>query len=112
MHGQARRIFGVTVSNLLLWGPGTGDCSRGLWAHGTADTLTLCNVAANNCGVGFHLEGLGGADTGVGSPWWCHLGQVLQLAAGWPFASVRRMVPCASQVVISARLGLACRRCR
>jgi hypothetical protein len=66
VHGEARRVFGVTVSDLLLWGPGTGDRSRGLWAHGTADTLTLSNVAANNCGVGFHLEGLGGADTGVG----------------------------------------------
>jgi hypothetical protein len=64
VHGATMRVFGVTVSNMLLWGPGVDSSCKGLWVHGTADTLTLYNLAVNNCGVGMHLEGLGG-ESGV-----------------------------------------------
>lgn len=63
--GESYRVFGVTVSNLLLWGSGNDNGKAGVFVRGTTDAMTLYNVGANNHGIGFHLQGGGGEGSGV-----------------------------------------------
>jgi hypothetical protein len=66
IFGDRQRIFGVTVSNLLLYGSGKSNGAAGILAHGTTDAMTFANVGANECGIGFHLKGgRGSADSGI-----------------------------------------------
>ena len=58
------RVWGITVSNLLLYGSGKDNGKAGIWMHGTTDVMTFNNVGANNCGIGFHIEGAGGENDG------------------------------------------------
>lgn len=59
-----KRLWGITVSNLLLYGSGKDNGKAGIWMHGTTDVMTLSNVGANNCGIGFHIEGSGQSEEG------------------------------------------------
>lgn len=58
--------WGITVSNLLLHGSGKDNGKAGIWVHGTTDVMTFYNVGANNCGIGFHIQGGRGADNTTG----------------------------------------------
>ncbi|MBT5187868.1 MAG: right-handed parallel beta-helix repeat-containing protein [Kordiimonadaceae bacterium] len=65
INGEEFRIFGVTLSNMLLWGTGRDNGKAGIMIKGTTDAMTFYNVGANNHGVGFHLQGGGGKGSGV-----------------------------------------------
>ncbi len=66
IYGGDKRVFGVTVTNLLLYGSGVSNGKAGIWVHGTTDAMTLANVGVNHCGIGIYLQGgRGTADSGV-----------------------------------------------
>lgn len=64
IHGGKLKVAGVTVSNLYLMGSGKNNGKAGILVTGNSDLLTLRNVGANRCGVGFHFKG-GGPGAGV-----------------------------------------------
>jgi len=60
------RLWGITVSNLLLTGSGKDNGKAGIWVHGTTDVMTFYNVSATECGIGFHIQGgRGKGDWGI-----------------------------------------------
>lgn len=60
IFGDDYRIFGITISNILIWGSGKDNGKAGILVRGTTDVLTLNSVGANHCGIGFYLKGGGG----------------------------------------------------
>jgi hypothetical protein len=65
IFGRTRKVAGITVSNLHIQGSGRGVGTAGLRVRGDSDLLSLVNVGAHECGIGFHLEGGGGELAGV-----------------------------------------------
>ena len=63
IFGNRLKAAGVTVSNLHLVGSGKENGKAGILVRGASDLLSLHNVGANHCGIGFHLRG-GGGDRG------------------------------------------------
>ena len=64
IHGGEIKMAGVTVTNLHLVGSGKDNGKAGILITGNSDLLSLHQVGANNCGVGFHFKG-GGPGAGV-----------------------------------------------
>jgi len=64
IHGGKIKLAGVTISNLHLIGSGKDNGKAGILVTGNSDLLSLHQVGANNCGIGFHLKG-GGPGAGV-----------------------------------------------
>ena len=64
IHGGEIKLAGITISNLHLVGSGKNNGKAGILVTGNSDLLSLHQVGANNCGVGFHLKG-GGPGAGV-----------------------------------------------
>ena len=60
IFGNRLKAAGVTVSNLHLVGSGKENGKAGILVRGATDLLSLHNVGANHCGIGFHLRGGGG----------------------------------------------------
>ena len=59
IHGGKLKMAGVTVSNLHFVGSGKDNGKAGILITGNSDLLSLHQVGANNCGVGFHFKGAG-----------------------------------------------------
>jgi hypothetical protein len=57
IHGDTRKVTGVTVSHLHLIGSGKDNGKAGIRVRGGSDLLSIRNVGANFCGTGFHFEG-------------------------------------------------------
>jgi hypothetical protein len=64
IHGGKLKIAGVLVSNMHLIGSGKNNGKAGILVTGNSDLLSLHQVGANNCGIGFYLKG-GGPGEGV-----------------------------------------------
>ncbi|MCY3760041.1 MAG: right-handed parallel beta-helix repeat-containing protein [Gemmatimonadetes bacterium] len=60
ISGNRIKAAGVTVSDLHLVGSGKENGRAGILVRGATDLLSLHNVGANHCGIGFHLRGGGG----------------------------------------------------
>ena len=65
IFGNKLKVAGITVSNLHLIGSGKENGKAGILVRGNSDILTLYNVGANHCGIGFYLQGGGGKGGGV-----------------------------------------------
>lgn len=65
IFGNKLKITGITISNLHLIGSGRANGRAGLLVRGGTDLLSLHNVGANHCGIGFHLRGGDGETPGV-----------------------------------------------
>jgi len=59
VYGKTLKIAGTTISNLYVIGSGTRNGKAGILVNGCSDLLTLYNVGANNCEIGFHFLGDG-----------------------------------------------------
>lgn len=57
IHGGEPKIAGVMISDLHLIGSGKDNGKAGILVTGKDDLLSLHQVGANNCSVGFHLKG-------------------------------------------------------
>jgi hypothetical protein len=64
IHGGKLKIAGVMISDLHLVGSGKNNGKAGILVTGNSDLLSVRQVGANNCGVGFYLKG-GGPGAGV-----------------------------------------------
>ena len=60
IFGNKLKVAGITISNLHLVGSGKGNGKAGILVRGDSDLLSLYNVGANHCGIGFHIQGGGG----------------------------------------------------
>jgi hypothetical protein len=57
IFGEKIKMAGITISNLHLIGSGKQNGKAGIWVRGGSDLLSLHQVGANHCGIGFHFEG-------------------------------------------------------
>lgn len=57
IFGETIKMAGITISNLHLIGSGKQNGKAGIWVRGGSDLLSLHQVGANHCGIGFHFEG-------------------------------------------------------
>ena len=64
IHGGKLKMAGIMISDLHMIGSGKNNGKAGILVTGNSDLLSLHQVGANNCGVGFHFKG-GGPGAGV-----------------------------------------------
>ena len=65
IFGNRLKLTGITISDLHLIGSGKNNGKAGLLVRGGTDLLSLHNVGANHCGIGFYLKGGDGETPGV-----------------------------------------------
>ena len=57
VFGNKLKIAGITISSLHLIGSGKQNGKAGIVVRGRSDLLSLHQVGANHCGIGFYLKG-------------------------------------------------------
>jgi hypothetical protein len=65
IFGNTTKVSGITLSNFHLLGSGKQNGKAGLLILGDSDLLSVHQVGAHNCGIGFYLKGGSGQKLGV-----------------------------------------------